>query len=63
MSSLDKVFDNIELYEKQIRKMYPRAKGRVLIANIKSNLDAVIGRDDEVKWAIEYCSELKAHLR
>jgi hypothetical protein len=63
MSSLDKVFESIDDYEKQVRKMYPRAKGRVLIANIKSNLDAVIGREDEIKWAIEYCSELKSLLR
>lgn len=63
MSSLEKIFEEVDILEKQIKKKYPAQRGRVLIANIKSIMDYEQGRpeteSDHIKWAVEYRSRLK----
>ena len=63
MSSLEKIFEEVDTLEKQIKKKYPAQRGRVLIANIKSIIDYEQGRPEtepeHIKWAIEYRSKLK----
>lgn len=58
----DKIYEEISTLEKQIRKHYPKAEGRVFIANAKSYIDATVGRVDslnESKWLLEYRDKLK----
>jgi len=54
-----KLVEEIETLEKRVRKAHPKQKGRVLIANAKSLLDATVGRSDEFRWAVEYRSALE----
>ena len=63
MTTINQMFDRIEDLEKQLRKKFPKQKGRVMIANIKSALDFTVGRENEVKWATEYMNKLKEAVK
>lgn len=61
----DKIYDEISTLEKKIRKIYPKAEGRVMIANAKSYIDATVGRVsslNESKWLLDYRDKLTGIL-
>jgi hypothetical protein len=58
----ENLYDEIIALEKSIRKKHPKQSGRVIIANIKSKLDMVVGRmnnHNEIQWIMSYKDELK----
>ena len=61
----DKIYDEISILEKKIRKMYPKQEGRVMIANAKSYIDSTVGRVcnmNESKWILDYRDKLTGIL-
>jgi hypothetical protein len=63
MSSIESVLTDISNAEIEIRKRYPKQKGRVIIQNIKHDVDATVTRQCEIKWSIEYRSKLLDRLK
>jgi hypothetical protein len=58
----DKLYDEVSSLEKTIRKAHPKQAGRVLIANIKGDIDMCVGRMDlvnESQWLLQYRDRLK----
>ena len=56
------LYEEVSTLEKSIRKKFPKQSGRVMIANIKSDMDMCIGRMDavnEIQWLIEYRDKLR----
>jgi hypothetical protein len=62
VSEKDKLYEDIVVLEKSIRKNHPKQAGRVMIANAKMDIDMFIGKEtsvNEVQWLIEYRDKLK----
>jgi hypothetical protein len=58
----EKLYEDVIVLEKEIRKKYPKQDGRVKIANAKSDIDMEVGRIDntnEVPWMIQYRDKLR----
>ena len=56
------LYEEVSTLEKSIRKKFPKQSGRVMIANIKSDMDMCVGRMDainEIQWLIEYRDKLR----
>ena len=66
MNNLEALFEDIEVLEKEIKKTWPKQKGRVILANIKTDVDYEFGSPEtdveHLKWAAEYKSKLRAKL-
>lgn len=66
MDNLNKLFDDIDTLERQLKKKYPAQKGRVLLANIKTEVDYELGKPtsdaESIKWSIEYKNKLKKEI-
>ena len=64
--NLERLFEDIEVLEAEIKKKWPKQKGRVIIANIKTEVDYELGKPEgdmeNLKWANEYKSKLKEHI-
>lgn len=57
------VLNDIEKLEKDIKKKYPKQRGRVIIANAKEVTDYAVGKEtDQFTWLINYRRELVARL-
>jgi hypothetical protein len=57
------LLNEVDKLEKDIRKKYPKQRGRVLIANAKEITDYAVGKEaDEFTWLINYRRELVARL-
>jgi hypothetical protein len=65
--NLDKLFDEIETLEADIKTKFPAPKGRVILANIKTEIDYEFGKPsdetEEIRWGIEYRDRLQAALK
>jgi hypothetical protein len=61
--TINKLLDDIIKYEKIVRKKYPGQKGRVLLANVRSDIDYEIGKPENtistLKWNTEYLIRIK----
>lgn len=66
MSGINDVLEDIERFEKELLRKYPKARGRVLRANAKSDTDMVLGKPEndieQMKWAVLYRENLKKVL-
>jgi hypothetical protein len=66
MSGINSILEDIERFEQELLKKFPKQKGRVLRANAKSNTDAELGKPsndvEEMKWAVLYRENLKRLL-
>lgn len=66
MSGINNILEDIERFEQELLKKFPKQKGRVLRANAKSNTDAELGKPnndvEEMKWAVLYRENLKKLL-
>lgn len=66
MNTLDKLFEDVFSLEKQVKTRWPDQRGRVIIANLKTDMDYEFGKPtndgEHIKWAIEYKSRLKSKL-
>lgn len=66
MSGINGILEDIERFEQELLKKFPKQKGRVLRANAKSNTDAELGKPindvEEMKWAVLYRENLKKLL-
>jgi hypothetical protein len=61
----EQLYEEVSTLEKSIRKARPKQSGRVLIANIKSDMDMCVGRMDninEVQWLMIYRDKLKSFV-
>jgi hypothetical protein len=67
VSTIDKLFDEVDDLEKQVKKKYPKQKGRVILANIKTEIDYEIGKpsdnSEKLRWFRKYADSLKKVLR
>lgn len=59
---IDSLFDQIDELEKKIRKKHPKQKGRVIIANAKQKADYEVGKEDIMRWAHTYFTQLEKSL-
>lgn len=63
---INKLFEEINQLENNIKDKYSATKGRVLIANIKTELDYEIGNPadetEEIRWSVTYRDRLASHL-
>jgi len=64
MSGINQILEDIEKYEKELLKKFPKQKGRVMRANAKQLVDAELGKTDvdEMRWAVLYREKLKSYL-
>lgn len=66
MSGINDVLKDIENFEKELLRKFPKQRGKVLRANAKSDTDAELGKPDndvqEMKWAVLYRENLKKLL-
>ena len=65
--SISNLTSEIEKTEDRIKSTFPKQKGRVAIAEAKQNADYALGKPsnstEEMRWAVEYLSNLKSYLR
>jgi hypothetical protein len=61
--TINQVFEDISKYEKIVKKKYPGQKGRVILANIRLELDYEFGKPDNsiqaLKWNSMYLDRIK----
>jgi len=66
-STMDRLFEEIDSLEIRLKKKYPKQKGRVILANIKTDIDYEIGKPsdsiEEMRWCRIYVDRLKSHLK
>ena len=56
------LYEEVSSLEKSLRKKFPKQHGRVMIANLKCDMDMCVGRMDnvnEVQWLMQYRDKLK----
>ena len=58
-SGINDLMSRIEKLEDRIKKENPKQKGRVIIANAKSNASYEVDSGDQFRWASVYHDELK----
>jgi hypothetical protein len=58
-SGINDLMAKIDKLEEQIKKSNPKQKGRVIIANAKSNASYEVDAKDQFKWAVVYYEQLK----
>jgi len=58
-SGINDLMKCIEKLEERIKKENPKQKGRVIIANAKSNASYEVDSTDQFRWAAVYHDELK----
>jgi hypothetical protein len=58
-SGINDLMNKIEKLEEVIKKNNPKQKGRVMIANAKSNASYAVDTTETFKWAVMYHDELK----
>ena len=56
---INALFEKIDTMEREILKKFPKQKGRVKIANAKTNADYEAKEGDEYHWAHIYHKELQ----
>jgi hypothetical protein len=61
-SGINDLMTKIDKLEEQIKKSNPKQKGRVIIANAKSNASYEVDANDQFKWAVVYYEQLKKVL-
>lgn len=66
-STMNKLFDNIDTLEGEIKKRFPKQKGRVILANIKTEIDYEMGKPsndiEQLKWCRLYVDKLRDNLK
>lgn len=67
ISTIDKIFEEVDQLESQIKKKFPKQKGRVLLANLKTEIDYEIGKPDntseQLRWFRKYVDNMKKALK
>lgn len=66
-STIDALFEDIERYESEIKKKNPKQKGRVILANLKTDVDYEVGKpsdnSEQIKWCRVYVDKMRRYLK
>lgn len=68
-SNIDRIFEKAERLEKDIKKKFPRQKGRVILANIETELEYEVGdrprelNGEFLKWYTHYIQRMESALK
>ena len=58
----DALLDEIVKLEKEIKNKFPEQRGKVLLANAKTEVNYISDKKDVFKWNVDYKNELERIL-